>query len=430
MQFTRSPRYKWVVMAVGFLGVFGALGFGRFGYSAILPSMQDALGISSASAGSLASWNLGGYVVMCAVGGILASRYGPRVVVAIGSILAAAGMLATGLATGMITASSGRLLTGLGGGMCLVPSVALMSAWFGVRQRGLASSIVTSGSSLALVITGPSVPRIIQAGGADGWRLAWYFFAAMCFLVGVLTFLLQRDRPYEAEPARAAGKKVKREPLDLKSIVRSGYAWHLGFIYMMFGFAYMVFFTFFQKRLTSDLGWSSDSAGMLFLVMGAASILCGVIWGTVSDRIGRGRAIAAMCLIQAVASAMFAWLPSTPWLVVAAVIYGLCSLAVPGIVGAGCGDQFGPVLASASLGFVTVFLGIGQVAGPYLAGALEDAFGTLTYSYLMAAGVFFVGTVLAVLLRETKWAAEVAECQAAGTVNGTGSAGTIERTVV
>ena len=85
---------------------------------------------------------------------------------------------------------------------------------------------------------------------------------------------------------------------------------------------------------------------------------------------------------------------------------------MPGIVGAGCGDQFGPVLASASLGFVTIFLGIGQVAGPYLAGAMQDAFGSLEYSYVLAAGIFFVGSVLALLLKETRWAAEVAEYRA------------------
>jgi hypothetical protein len=60
LRFTRSPTYRWFVLAAAFLAVFGALGFGRFGYSAVLPSMQDALGINSAAAGSLASWNLAG----------------------------------------------------------------------------------------------------------------------------------------------------------------------------------------------------------------------------------------------------------------------------------------------------------------------------------------------------------------------------------
>ncbi len=417
MPFTRSPKYKWVVLTMGFLGVFGALGFGRFGYSAILPSMQKDLDITSAAAGSLASWNLGGYMVMCAIGGVLASRYGPRRIVSIGTVAAALGMLLTGLASGMVSASAGRLLTGLGGGMCLVPSVALMSAWFGVRQRGLASGIVTSGSALALVITGPIVPRIIASGGAEGWRTAWYFFAAMTLVVGVLTVVLQRDRPYSASSAPSktgAAVKVKapKTRLDLKGIVRSRYAWHLGFIYMMFAVAYMIYFTFFQKRLTTDLHFSSESAGNIFLIMGITSLVCGVLWGSISDRIGRGRAIAINCLIQAIAALLFALWPTTAGLIISAAVYGLCSLAVPGIVGAGCGDQFGPVLASASLGFVTIFLGIGQVIGPYVAGKMEDVFGTLTYSYLLAAGVFFIGTVLALFLRESKWKSELAEVRA------------------
>jgi MFS family permease len=387
---------------MGFLAVFGALGFGRFGYSAILPAMQKNLGLSSAAAGSLASWNLGGYVIMAAIGGLLASRFGPRKVVAVGTFVAAAGMLLTGLSHGLAAASAARLITGLGGGCVLVPSVALMSAWFDVRRRGMASGIVTSGSSLALVIAGPIVPLIISAGGSGGWRLAWYFFATLTFLVGVLTVVFQRDRPYSAA-AKARAARGSRPALDLKSVVRSRYAWHLGFVYMMFGFAYMVYFTFFQKRLTADLGFSSSVAGDIFLVVGVASLACGVLWGVISDRVGRGRAIAAMCFIQAVGATLFAVWPGTPGLILSAVLLGLTSLAVPGIVGAGCGDQFGPVLASASLGFVTIFLGIGQVLGPYLAGRLADAHGTLTYSYLMAAGVFFLGGLLSVFLRETGW---------------------------
>ena len=158
----------------------------------------------------------------------------------------------------------------------------------------------------------------------------------------------------------------------------------MGFVYFLFGFAYMIYFTFFQKRLTADLGLSSNTAGNLFLIVGVASIACGFLWGTISDRIGRGRAIAINCLIQAVAAILFALWPTTAGLVISAFLFGLTAIAVPGIVGAGCGDQFGPMLASASLGFVTIFLGIGQVLGPYVAGAMADAFGSLEYSYVLA----------------------------------------------
>ncbi len=415
---------------MGFLAVFGSLGFGRFGYSAILPAMQKDLGMSNAVAGSLASWNLAGYMVMAAIGGLLASRFGPRLVVGIGSLVAAAGMVLTGLADGVVTAAGARLLTGLGGGAVLVPSVALMSSWFDARQRGMASAIVSSGSSLALVIAGPVVPAIIAAGGVQGWRIAWYFFAALTGLVGVLTFVAQRDRPlktphllatqgsiWHAEPLKVAAKTPgdaaveaalsawsprktgkARVPLNVLSVIRSRYAWHLGLVYMAFGFSYMIYFTFFQKRLTTDIGWSSATAGNYFLALGLASIACGFIWGTISDRVGRGRSIAISCLVQAAAAVMFAWWPSTAGILLSALLFGLTAVAVPGIVGAGCGDHFGPRLASTSLGFVTVFLGIGQVLGPYVAGQMADSFGTLKYSYLLAAGVFFVGAALSALL--------------------------------
>ena len=436
---TKQPAYRWVVLAMGFLAVFGAIGFGRFGYSAILPTMQKSLGISSAAAGSLASWNLGGYVLMAAVGGMLASWFGPRLVVGIGIMVTAAGMFLTGLSHGLVGASGARLITGIGSGMVLVPSVALMSSWFEVRRRGLASGVVSSGSSLALIITGPVVPQIISAGGANGWRIAWYFFAALCALVGVLTFVIQRNRPYRAKQERMKldpawlydgtrvgtigavsaaldswSKLLPETPKaadprasvgGMRAVLRSRYAWHLGFVYMAFGFAYVVYFTFFQKRLTADVGLSSATAGDLFLLIGVGSLACGVLWGAISDRVGRGRAIAINCFLQAVAAAMFAWWPTMPGLVLSALLFGLTAIAVPGIVGAGCGDQYGPIMASASLGFVTIFLGIGQVVGPYLAGKMADVYGTFSYSYLMAAGVFVAGTVLAVLLKETGWKA-------------------------
>ena len=192
---TQRPSYRWVVLGMGFLGVFGGVGLGRFAYSAILPSMQKGLNISSAAAGALASWNFAGYLVMAAVGGVLAKRFGPRLVVGLGSLVAALGMFLTGLAGGLASASAARLLTGLGSGAVLVPSIALMSSWFDSRRRGMASGIVASGPALAMVIAGPVVPAIITVGGADGWRIAWYLFAGITCAVGVLTLVVQRNRP-------------------------------------------------------------------------------------------------------------------------------------------------------------------------------------------------------------------------------------------
>lgn len=397
LQLTRSPKYKWVVAGMAFLSVFAAVGFGRNGYSAILPSMQKGLGFSGAEAGSLTSWNLAGYTVMSLVGGVFASRFGARIVITVGMMVTAAGMLFTAISDGIVSASAARLLTGMANGLVLAPAIALMSGWFRPQQLGAASGIVPAGSSVAMVVVGPVVPAIIAAGGDDGWRLAWYFFAAVTAVVCILALILLRNKPAAAPTPRRDGDAFR---LGLKAVFRSGYAWYLGGIYSIQGFAISTYFTFFQKRLTADLGYSDDKAGLLFLVLGAAGIISGVIWGAFSDRLGRGRAIAAMFLLNGVSAGLFAWGPNTFALAASAFLLGSCGINVAAVIGAACADRYGLVLASAALGFVTIFTGAGQALGPYVGGYLEDVFSSLAPAYLLSAGLYVVGAVLALRLRD------------------------------
>ena len=383
------------------LAVFAAIGFGRFGYSAVLPSMQKSLGITSAQAGSLASWNQVGYTIMVLVGGILASRFGARIIVGIGLVITAAGMLLTGMADGLFAASAGRLVTGMGNAIVLAPSLALMVSWFEPRRLGTASGLIPAGSSVAVLVVGPVVPRIIAAGGGDGWRAAWYFFAAATIVIAVASLIVQRDRPYAERHTVVATLKWA----DIRRITRSRHAWLLGFTYFLYGFAFLLFFTFFQKRLTIDLGYSDKTAGNLFLVVGVAGCAAGILWGRISDSVGRGRALAAVFAVQAAVAIVFALWHSTAALAVASAAFGLSAFSVPALFGAACGDHFGARLAAASLGFVSFFVGIGQIIGPYIGGALEDAFSSLGPSYLVAAGVFVVGGVVALFLGDKRPAA-------------------------
>ena len=66
---------------------------------------------------------------------------------------------------------------------------------------------------------------------------------------------------------------------------------------------------------------------------------------------------------------------------------------------AACGDVLGSRLAPAALGFITLFFGIGQALGPFVAGAMADAFGSLSSAFLLAAGVALLGAFGAALLR-------------------------------
>ena len=115
---------------MGLLTTIGAHGFGRFAYSMINPSMIDGLGLSYTEVGNLATGNFVVYLVLAIVGGFLAARLGPRIVISLSLALMGITMILTGLAKTYGFALAMRTLTGLGNGGAFVPAMALGSIWF------------------------------------------------------------------------------------------------------------------------------------------------------------------------------------------------------------------------------------------------------------------------------------------------------------
>ena len=405
---TPSPRlhYSWIVLATGTLVVFGALGLARYGYTMLLPAMQSDLGLDNTEAGALASANLVGYLTLALVGGALAAHYGPRIVITFGLTLAAIGMLLTGLAGSFATAALWRALTGVGSGASNVPVMGLLAAWFVQRRRGLAAGIGVTGSSLGLILLGPLVPQVLVVWGPNGWRVCWFLFGGMTLALAALAYGVLRNRPSELGllPLGANGESAVNESqpqggLHWGRVYRSGTIWHVGLIYVAFGFSYIIYMTFFSKYLIAEGGYTPKEAGKLFMFMGWLSLLCGLLWGAISDAIGRKKTLIMVYLIQAAAFALFALWPARPGFVLSAVLFGVTAWSIPAIMAALCGDLLGPRLAPAGLGFITLFFGLGQAVGPSVAGLVADATHSFAPALLLAAGVALLGAVASLLLR-------------------------------
>lgn len=401
---TFAPHYAWTILVTGTLVVFAALGLARFGYTLVLPSMQVGLGMDNSGAGALATANLLGYLALSAVGGALASRYGPRAVIVTGLSLTAAGMIATGAARGYADAALWRAVTGIGSGASNVPVMGLMAAWFASRRRGLATGIAAGGSSLGLILLGPLVPAVLSAAGEYGWRICWFGFGGMTVAVALLAGLLLRNSPADRGllPFGASAPVVKSAApgaLSWGRVYRAPSVWNLGLVYVAFGFSYIIYVTFFYKYLVDEIGWTRADAGGLFMLVGWCSLFCGVIWGAVSDRIGRPRALVLVYLLQAASYLLFALPSGTAGHIGSALLFGITAWSVPAIMAAACGDMLGPRLAPAALGFITLFFGIGQAVGPWAAGGLADLTGSFRAAFGTAAAVAAAGAIGAAFLR-------------------------------
>jgi len=290
-------HYGFVVLGLVILVAFCALGLARFGYTSILPAMQKALQLSNTQTGALQSWNLLGYVV-----------------IGVGLLVVAAGMGLTGLIPAFGAAAAGRFLAGVGGASSNVPAMALLSAWFGARRRGLATGVGVAGSSVGLIVTGPLVPAILKHSGDQGWRVCWYVLAALTLLVLAGAAIFLRNRPAEiglrplgeSEAERAAGPGAAGSTaLNWGLVYRSGLLWKLAGIYFGFGFSYIIYSTFFIRYLTAEADFGEAAAGALWLQIGVASIVSGFLWGSVSDRWGRRAALLWVFALQGAAFLLF-----------------------------------------------------------------------------------------------------------------------------
>lgn len=403
-------HYGWIVIFMGLLTTIAAHGFGRMSYTIILPAMKDGLQFNYTQLGLLGTGNFVGYLTMAIIGGFLAARYGTRIVITLALIMMGITMMLTGLAQSFGFALTMRFLTGLGNGAAYVPAMALGSAWFVITRRGFATGIVSAGIGAGTLISGLLVPPILAAYGPNGWRFSWYILGGTVLLIAGVVFLLIRSRPEEkgllpigATPQEsahpAATTAVKVSALQWTSVYTMPSVWYLGVVYFFYGLSYIIYMVFFAAYLVKEMGLSPAWAGGLWAMVGGLSVFCGVIWGGISDRIGRNRGAALAYLVLGLSYLIFALVKNKYGFYLSAVTFGLTAWSIPTIMAAAAGDFVGPRLAPAGLGFITLFFGIGQALGPALGGYIADISQSFTIPFLAASIISFTGMVFSLYLK-------------------------------
>ncbi|UCF96778.1 MAG: MFS transporter [Spirochaetaceae bacterium] len=438
----KKLHYGWIIVGLSVAITVGALGLGRFGYTVVLPSMKIGLGMNAVKAADLATGNMVGYLSFSVISGLLAARFGARAVISFFLLVVSVSMFLSGLANSYPLALLARTLTGIGSAGANIPAMALVAVWFSPRRRGLATGIAVSGASIGLVVTGLLVPVILRKFGAEGWRWAWFVFSAFAFLVAVLASIFLRNAPGKkglmpvgSQAGRAGATPLDRlggEPrgstasphnnsqprrgnqtrenntapevlgrgrLNWSLLYKSGQIWHLAGIYVLFGFSYVIYATFFVDYLTSEVGFPISRAGSLWSAIGMFSIISGFIWGSVSDRLGRKYGLALVFLLQGTSYALFGLWRSVPGFYLSALFFALTAWSVPAIMAASAGDLLGTKMAAAAFGFISLLLSVGQVLGPFAAGRIAALTGSYSYSFLSAALAALLGAVAALFLR-------------------------------
>jgi MFS family permease len=389
----KSRHYAWVIVGVGVLVKMACLGFGRFAYSLLLPYMRTSLGFNYSQMGLLSGGILLGYLLFSFIGGVLATRFGLKRVIIASLLCSSISMLFISRLSLFFSLFVSTFAMGAAAAGAHISMTVLPMAWFEQRSVGRAVGIVTGGSGLGVLLTGILDPYLLTNGGQEAWRSCWLLLASITFAVAVIAVFLLKETPREreisvAEPTKeAALAPPKKGQLSLRAIF---------VIYFIFGFAYIIYATYFPAFMVEDIHLSEKSAGDIWAIFGWMCMLSGLAWGFLSDRFGRRKALLWNNVLISL-SVLLPLLFHQPFILsLSAFLFGFTFLGTVTVIAASVGDHVGEKKAS-TYGLVTLIHGIGQFLGTTSGGTLKDLTGSFQITLLSSLTGFTLCLILIVL---------------------------------
>lgn len=391
------------------LCIFACLGLGRFALGMLLPSMSPNLGLSYAEMGFISTANFIGYLISVLGSALWAIRFGLRQLICVALTLAGGSMLLVSLADSFWTVLPLYFLTGVGSGATNVAVMGMVSLWFGSALRGRAHGFIVIGSGFAIMLTGALIPQINESFGVEGWRVSWKLLGAIVSFIAALSYLLMRDTPHAVglAPAGMEASDTSHHAAPpstdfTDSVYRMPRLYHLGAVYFLFGFTYAIYVTFIVTTLVAERGFSEGAAGVFWSWIGFLSLFSGPVFGTLSDRIGRRRALMLVFALQATAYLLAGSGLAGGFLWLSIGLFGLVAWSIPSIMAAAVADAVGPQRAGQAFGLVTFIFGFGQILGPALAGMLAERTGSFSWSFLLAAGLAVAAIIFSAALGRSR----------------------------
>jgi MFS family permease len=399
----RKFFYGYIILGLCFANMVAMRGVnGAFGvyYLALL----DEFHWSRSDGATIASVNFVVYALASPLVGLAFDRFGPRVLMPLGAFLVGAGLVLSSLANALwgFYFSYG-LITALGqGALSFVGHNALISFWF-VRKRATAIGIASMGQGLGALVMVPMTQLLIDH---VGWR--WTFVATGCLLLFVLVpanALLQRrspddvgqfpdgdNAPVDSGLRGRHGHKEGARDWTLREAVASFPFWCVTIGHLALGTALFMINTHAIAHFVS-VGVDKLTASFYFGLMGFIRIGATVVWGTLSDRLGRDKAYGVATAVTALGVACLVALTSGAplWLLYLAVaLYGIGHSAGNPTYGAVIGDIFSGRKIGVIFGFLEISFGFGSAFGSWLGGYLFDVTGSYAWPFSVCFACYIV----------------------------------------
>jgi OFA family oxalate/formate antiporter-like MFS transporter len=408
------------MVVVGAILIQLALG-AIYAWSVFTPSLT-AEGWTKTETQWVFSLGLASFAVFMVFAGKRLSSWGPQRLAWLGGIVLGLGYVLAGLIGGYSFTALLILIGLIGGagiGFAYVVPIAVGIRWFPDKKgmiTGLAVAGFGFGAMLWVKLAGSWGHLIENIGLANTFTTYGIAFAAMVIIGGIwMKFPPAGWKPKGMEEAAGAAGKAEGPAKIAKEYNSTEMLKTLQF--------YMIFLTFvfsagaglmsiglmklYPMEALTNAGMSETAASAvagtaMAVFFSLANGLGRILWGIISDKIGRKTSIIIMTATQGIMVILFTFMAgNTILLYIGATLIGFNFGGNFALFPTITADVFGSKNVGQNYPFVFLAYGVGGILGPVLGGALGDI-GNFPLAFTISGILVLVGTLLTILLKPPK----------------------------
>jgi len=379
------------------------------------------------------SAGLATFAIFTIIGGRLQKKYSPRKIALLGGILLGIGYILAGFvgANFFLKLVGIGIIGGAGIGLAYVVPLGVGIKWF-PDKKGLVSGLAVAGFGFGafIWILMANPPSVLGFDGLITKQTGEFIYTIsnvdMAFRIYGIAFLALvvlgsfvminppagwKPKGWKPPEEAKKGKKSVKSSLLPKEMLttRQFYLlWMMFCIGALAGLMVIGNIQTFAKDPTDGFaghGFSTADAEN-FAVIGAAICLPifngigRIVWGQISDKITRRKAIILMCIFQGIMMLAFFYTTQNPYMFyVAAALIGFNFGGNFALFPAATADSFGAENVGMNYGYVFTSYGVGGIAGPILAGFVTDNNMPFTSAFIPAAILCFIAAGLAFIYK-------------------------------
>ena len=390
--------YGWWIVVAGF-GVFtlgGGLLFHAFG--AYVKVLEDDFGWSRTQLSLAFALQRVESGFLGPIQGWAVDRFGPRRVMWVGITIFGLAFMAFSQVNSLLGFYVVFALIAIGSSLSAMLSISTAIVnWF-QRKRALALGLMSTGMAAGGLLT----PAVVWALEGWGWRTTAVISGVIVLAVGLPLSSLVRHRPQDhgwtpdGLPPAARGEGATlllEESFTTREAIRTRAFWLISFGHAAGLLTVGAVSVHLFVHVTDELDVSTATAAWLIALMTGMLVVGMLLGGVLGDRINKRVILVAAMFGHALAMLLLA-VASTLWLVTIAVaLQGLSWGSRGPLTQALRAEYFGPASFGKIMGFSSLIVMLGMMAGPLLAGAIYDSTGSYSPAFALLAAAAALGSL-------------------------------------